>query len=184
MNALEVEIRHAQDRLNAQLSSISGIKQQVYVNLIYYVIIVCSMIFCACIILADLYRILQAHHQNTKRVEAAENNYKRLFVNGENHGDNYVYPVSDNLNINMSKEILKNLKQTDANIIDNMEYLKKFREKHNMNHTLFVRTDPKSLVNDDNYVYEPGNNDFWSMIFERPTYHSILNSDPRNYIEF
>jgi len=184
MNALEVEIRHAQDRLNAQLNSISGIKQQVYVNLIYYVMIVCSMVFCAYIILADLYRILQAHHGNTKRVEAAENSYKRLFRNGEHHGDNYVYPVSDNFKKNMSKEILKNLKQTDANIMDNMEYLKKFREKHNMNHTLFVRTDPKSLVNDDNYVYESGKNNFWEMIFERPTYHSILNSDPRNYIEF
>jgi hypothetical protein len=179
MNSLEVEIRHAQDRLNSQLNNISGIRQEVYVNLMYYVIIVASMIFCTYIILADLYRTLKSHNENNKRMKQSAATKEKQF------NDDYVYPPPHSYERNITNEIIKNLQETDQGIKSSLSAIKNFNKRHDIDSAFYTKTGVRSLTTDDNYMYEKNVNDnFWSMIFEKPTYHSILNSDPRNYIYF
>lgn len=179
MNSLEIEIRHAQDRLNSQLNNISGIRQEAYINLMYYVIIVSSMIFCAYVILADLYRTLKSYNENDKRMK------KSVAAKQKQFNDDYAYSPPYSYERNITKEIIKNLQETDEGIKSSLSPIKNFNKRHDIDSAFYTKTGVRSLTTDDNYVYEKKvNNNYWSMIFEKPNYHSILNSDPRNYIYF
>lgn len=175
MNSLEIEIRHAQDRLNSQLNNISGIRKQVYVNLLYYMLIVSSMILCAYVILADLYRTLKNHNRTNQRIRLR---WQTNMFSSENHDDDYLYPTGEALNKNINNEIIKNLKRTNTDLTQNLANIKNFNKKINIDYAQHNQVDLRSLTNDDDYLYNPIKNNFWEMLFERPTFHSILNSNP------
>lgn len=101
------------------------------------------------------------------------------------YDDDYVYSAPHFYEKSINRAIMNNLQGTDNNMKANLSPIKNFKRQNNIDSAFYTKTGVRSLTNDDNYIYEKNvKNNFWDLIFEKPKYHSILNSDPRNYIAF
>lgn len=177
LSPLQLEIKLAQDTLNKRLDEIGNLKQDAYVNIFYYIIIVGAMLALTYVILSDMWRVLRDYEDSNKVPTPMQER--------KNAGDtdDYVYEPPADTNANISKEIVDSLKDTDANIKEHMRPITEFKARHDLDAALYTKTGVGTLSpRDDSYAYDPdrAGDGYWSMLFQKPVYHSVLNSDPRH----
>lgn len=168
---IQSEIKRAQNDLNKSLEEIGNIRKQTYVRIFYYILIILAMFAFAYIVLSDVYTTLKNYADN-KQDDAPTPNI-----------DDYVYVTDDDSKKSISASILSELQTADSNVKATFDPLLEFRARHNLDNSLYTRVNPKSLgTDDDTYKYdlEKPSTSFWSMLFDKPTYYSIVNADPRN----
>lgn len=172
LNSLQIEIKSAQDKLNKRLNEIGNLRIQTYTRILYYIIIVLSMMFFAYIILRDIYRVLKLHENNTNVIE----NTPKIT------DDEYDYSTNTNYARKLSSQILNTLDTSNQSIKTTFQPLLDFRERNKLDKTLYTRTNAHTLgPDDDSYKYDKkAGASFWSMLFEKPQYYSMVNADPRN----
>ena len=178
LNSLQIEIKAAQAKLTKRLNEIGNIRRQSYSRIMYYIIIVLAMIFFAYIILKDLYRVLKTYQDNA--LVGEENN------DNTTHGidDDYVYIYDTDYARKISQQLIKTLDSSNENIKTTFQPLVDFRERNKLDTKLYTRTNTHTLgPDDDTYTYDKkAGASFWSMLFERPGYYSMVNADPRNAV--
>ena len=175
LNSLQIEIKSAQSKLTKRLNEIGNIRRQTYTRIFYYIVIVLAMIFFAYVILRDVYRVLTLYYSNNPSVGTAK-------VAADD--DDNEYPADGDNARSISRQVLNGLDVANTNIETTFKPLVDFRERNNLRKTLFTRANNHTLGNeDDTYVYDGKDGaSFWSMLFEKPGYYSIVNSDPRNAV--
>ena len=176
LNSLQIEIKTAQDKLTKRLNEIGNIRRQSYSRIMYYIVIVLAMIFFAYIILKDLYRVLKTHEENT---EVAQEDTAVSTTD-----DDYVYIDDTDYARRISQKLINTLEVSNDNIKTTFQPLVDFRERNKLDTKLYTRTNAHTLgPDDDTYTYDKSAGaSFWSMLFERPGYYSMVNADPRNAV--
>jgi hypothetical protein len=178
LNKVQLEIRFAQEKLNQRLDEIADIRQDAYISILYYVIIVGTMLFFAYIILYDMWNVLK-RYEDKKKIEVP-----KAKSDHEQEMDDYSYDEDRSDIQNYKRTITTNLKTADERIDKRLRPLKSFRKRHDLDDKRYVKSTVMSLSEkDDDYEFtKPSGDSVWSMLFQKPTYHTVLNSDPHNYV--
>jgi hypothetical protein len=170
----------AQQKLLKKLNEISDIKQDAYLDIFYYIIVVGIMSFFVYIILSDLYKILKLHSiQSNDSKKMFESKSKAKILNDDNE-----YEIDFNEGMNKNKELLDGLTKANMAVYNKFNNLIQFKaENHLDNLEIDVNENNINSKNDDwNYPVKRKDSSFWSMIFEKPKHYSLVNNSDSAFI--
>lgn len=170
----------SQQKLLKKLNEISDIKQDAYLDIFYYIIVVGVMSFFVYIILSDLYKILKLHSiQSNDSKKMFESKSKAKILNDDNE-----YEIDFNEGMNKNKELLDGLTKANMAVYNKFNNLIQFKtENHLDNLEIDVNENNINSKNDDwNYPVKRKDSSFWSMIFEKPKHYSLVNNSDSAFI--
>jgi hypothetical protein len=173
-------IKYYENKLNKKLGEIGAIKNDVYMDMFYYIIIVGIMCFFVYIILSDLYTVVKLHSVQNQDSKSSQSKYN-IFE------DNNTYDNDNDNDKNSSMYILQSLNNQDDNINKEFEDLLLFKNENKLDATLYTDASVKSISSDfDDYKYPKRRNEsnFFSMLFERPKHASLVNKAGGAFIDF
>ena len=169
-----------QQKLQKKLKEITDIKQDAYLDIFYYIIVVGVMSFFVYIILSDLYKILKLHSiQSNDSKKMFESKSKAKILNDDNE-----YEIDFNEGMNKNKKLLDGLTKANMAVYNKFNNLIQFKaENHLDNLEIDVNENNISSKNDDwNYPVKRKDSSFWSMIFEKPKHYSLVNNSDSTFI--
>lgn len=168
------------EKLLNKVNEISSIKQDAYLDIFNYMVVVGVMSFFVYIILSDLYKILKLHtvqSNDSKQMFASKSKAKIL-------NDNNEYEIDFSEGMNKNKELLDGLTKANMAVYNKFDNLIKFKAENHLD-TLEVDVNENNInsKNDDwNYPVKRKNTSFWSMIFEKPKHYSLVNNSDSAFI--
>lgn len=169
-----------QQKLHNKLKEITDIKQDAYLDIFYYIIVVGIMCFFVYIILSDLYKILKLHSiQSNDSKKMFESKSKAKILNDDNE-----YEIDFNESMNKNKELLDGLTKANTAVYNKFNNLVQFKaENHLDSLDIDVNENNISSKNDDwNYPVKRKDSSFWNMIFEKPKHYSLVNNSDSAFI--
>lgn len=166
-----------------KIETVSQIKSEGYIDLIYYFVIVGIMMFFLYILLADVYKTLKFYKQqneDSSRTSYGSNSKSKTYFDDNEYDSKYD-------TINYTESISRNLNVNNQELENEFDRLLRFKSKNNLDTNLYASIDTKviSRENDDyDYPKEKNNTSYWSLLFEKPKYPSITNNSDGSFFEF
>ena len=117
-----------QQKLQKKLKEITDIKQDAYLDIFYYIIVVGVMSFFVYIILSDLYKILKLHSiQSNDSKKMFESKSKAKILNDDNE-----YEIDFNEGMNKNKELLDGLTKANMAVYNKFNNLIQFKAENHL----------------------------------------------------
>ena len=176
-------IADVREKLMDKIDSITKIKNDGYIDIIFYVFIVGIMGFFLYIILNDIYRTLKFHEQqndDSKRTSYGKNSKSLLLLDDNNYDDG-------NVSVNNNESIKSSLDFKQRELETEFQDIREFKSKNKLDNNLYTSIDTKVINREnDNYDYpkEKNKTGFWNLMFSKPKYHSITNNADGGFFEF
>jgi len=177
------QIADVREKLMNKIDAIGKIKNDGYIDMLFYIIIVGIMLFFLYIILNDIYYTLKFHqlqNEDSKRTSYGVNSKSRTLLDDNEFDDNYV-------TINNNESIKNSLDFKQKELELEFQDIRDFKFKNKLDNNLYTSIDTKVINKEnDNYNYpkEKNKTNFWNLMFNKPKYYNITNNADGGFFEF
>lgn len=179
------QIEKSRNNVSKKLNELINIKNESYIDLVYYIIIVGIMCFFVYIVLNDMYKTLKFYQLQNQDIQSAR---KPAYLNERdlNRDENEFTPKNES-NPNFNLSVQSSLENSQQELERNFDQLLKFKKEHDIDDSLKTSISTKVInhINDD-YIYDtslPSKSSFWNSLFKKSKYPSVVNNADGSYLE-
>ena len=167
-----------------KLNELDEIKQDAYLDIFYYMIVVGVMCFFIYIILSDLYKVIKLHSiQNEDSLQMFKSTSPKS-SKSKMYNDDNDFEIDFMDEVNRNKQIIDSLSKSQMSIYNGMKDMIDFKKENNLD-GLEINVDENNISDKHdnwNYPIKRKDTNFWNMIFEQPKHYSMVNNSGGEYI--